>query len=173
MNNNQAFLNLYNRLDNYLKTICKVPPHRNVNLISYLEVTLPEQKRSELKTIREYKNKFYSHGVVPGGQIPPATDAMIRWLEAELNYCKAHPQQVAAKVNVALEEARKKKSGYNNRSDNHSSHGRSSDGFSSNKPQQRAVRKCDLCPYFKAGRCGTSYSCPSDVLNRYNMLLRR
>ena len=86
MSNNARFLSAYNRLDNYLKTLVRVPGR--VNLISYLERILPEQKRSELKTVREFKNVIESHGVNPANKKPTVPEEWITWLLKELEWCK-------------------------------------------------------------------------------------
>lgn len=94
--NNQEFLNAYNRLDNYLKGITGVSG--NLNLISYLERILPERQQSELKTIRGYKNAIVSHGVNPGYKKPIVPYEWVEWLEDELNYCKMHKDEIADRL---------------------------------------------------------------------------
>lgn len=94
--NNQEFLNAYNRLDNYLKGITGVSG--NLNLISYLERILPERQQSELKTIRGYKNTIESHGVNPGYKKPIVPYEWVEWLEDELNYCKMHKDEIADRL---------------------------------------------------------------------------
>lgn len=94
--NNQEFLNAYNRLDNYLKRITGVS--ENINLISYLERILPEKQQSELKTIRGYKNTIVSHGVNPGYKKPIVPYEWVEWLEDELNYCKMNKDDIADRL---------------------------------------------------------------------------
>ena len=94
--NNQEFLNAYNRLDNYLKGITGVSG--NITLISYLERILPERQRSELKTIRGYKNAIVSHGVNPGYKKPIVPYEWVEWLEDELNFCKMHKDEIADRL---------------------------------------------------------------------------
>ena len=96
MDSNVEFLNAYNRLDNYLNSIVKVPPH--TNLISYLERILPEKQRSECKTVREYKNVIESHGVVPGDEKPIVPKEWIKWLNNMLSYCKKNREIIAKKI---------------------------------------------------------------------------
>ena len=98
--NNQEFLNAYNRLDNYLKRITGVSG--NINLISYLERILPERQQSELKTIRGYKNTIESHGVNPGYKKPIVPYEWVRWLENELNYCKLNEDKISYKLKKIL-----------------------------------------------------------------------
>ena len=71
-------------------------------MISYLEKMLPEKKRSELKTIREYKNLIESHGVNSGAEKPVVPRGWTLWLENELQYCKKHQSEVRQKLNRML-----------------------------------------------------------------------
>lgn len=102
-NNNQEFLNAYNRLDNYLKSITGAP--ERINLISYLERILSEKERSELKTIRGYKNTIESHGVIPGGQKPIVPRVWTLWLERKLQYCRQNNKAIATKLNELLKSS--------------------------------------------------------------------
>lgn len=105
MDKNAKFLNMYNRLDNYLQGIVKVSG--NVNLISYLERILPEQQRSECKTIREFKNTIESHGVNPGGVKPTVPEEWVKWLHDMLAYCKKNKAEVARKVQSVYDSSKK------------------------------------------------------------------
>ena len=75
-NNNDRFLSAYNRLDNYFQTLVKIS-HR-VNMIAYLENISPEKKRSEIKTVRLFKNTILSHGVNPQNKKPIIPEEWIR-----------------------------------------------------------------------------------------------
>lgn len=116
--NNQKFLNAYNRLDNYLKNIAGVT--RQINLISYLERILPEQQQSELKTIRQYKNVVESHGVNPGAKKPIVPKEWVCWLERELQYCKNNRNAIAIQLKQMLKESdnRNNKNRNNNNQNN-------------------------------------------------------
>ena len=116
--NNQKFLNAYNRLDNYLKNIAGVT--RQINLISYLERILPEQQQSELNTIRQYKNVVESHGVNPGAKKPIVPKEWVCWLERELQYCKNNRNAIAIQLKQMLKESdnRNNKNRNNNNQNN-------------------------------------------------------
>lgn len=116
--NNQKFLNAYNRLDNYLKNIAGVK--RQINLISYLERILPEQQQSELNTIRQYKNVVESHGVNPGAKKPIVPKEWVSWLEKELQYCKNNRNAIAIQLKQMLKESdnRNNKNRNNNQNNN-------------------------------------------------------
>ena len=105
MSNNREFLDIYNRLDRYLQNICNVNSH--INLISYYERSLPEEKRSSLRTIREFKNHIESHGVSVGGLMPVAPKTFINFLYNELDYCKKNKDIVAGKIKKLLSEKNK------------------------------------------------------------------
>lgn len=104
-NNNEKFLAAYNRLDNYLQSLVKTSGH--VNMISYLERISPEKKRSEFKTIRQYKNDIISHGVNPGGKKPIVPNEWVVWLLNELQWCKNNYKNIAPKLQKALDDAHK------------------------------------------------------------------
>lgn len=114
--NNQKFLNAYNRLDNYLKNIAGVK--RQINLISYLERILPEQQQSELNTIRQYKNVVESHGVNPGAKKPIVPKEWVSWLEKELQYCKNNRNAIAIQLKQMLKESDNR----NNKNRNNNNH---------------------------------------------------
>ena len=99
-NNNARFMAAYNRLDNYLQSLVKTSGH--VNMIWYLESISPEQKRSELKTIRQFKNSIKSHGVNPGLKEPIVPEEWIHWLLNELEWCKNNSRVIAPKLQSKL-----------------------------------------------------------------------
>lgn len=105
MDESIKFKDAYNRLDRYLKTICNIKGH--INLISYYEMILPEKKRSEMKTIREFKNSIESHGVSINGKMPIPPLEFTNWVLKELEFCKKNSDQVANKIKKLLSEKRK------------------------------------------------------------------
>lgn len=106
MNKNQQFKTMYNRLDNYLKSILNVGD--DINLISYFERILPEKKKSELKTIRKFKNLVESHGVAVRGATPIVPKEYTIWLENTLSWCKRNKEQVIRKMSPILPEKYRK-----------------------------------------------------------------
>ena len=102
MNDNREFKDAYNRLDRYLQNICNV--NGRINLISYYERILPEKKRSNLRTIREFKNQIESHGVSVDGAMPVAPKTFIDFLLNELSYCKKNKDMVANSIKKLLNE---------------------------------------------------------------------
>lgn len=104
-NNNDRFLSAYNRLDNYLQTLVKTS-HR-VNMIAYLESISPEKKRSEIKTVRLFKNTILSHGVNPHCKKPIIPEEWITWLLNELRWCKKNSAILAPKLQKAMETTNK------------------------------------------------------------------
>ena len=104
-NNNARFMAAYNRLDNYLQSLVKTSGH--VNMIWYLESISPEQKRSELKTIRQFKNSIKSHGVNPGLKEPIVPEEWIHWLLNELEWCKNNSRVIAPKLQSKLNSSQK------------------------------------------------------------------
>jgi hypothetical protein len=73
-------------------------------MISYLERISPERKRSELKTIREFKNTIKSHGVNPGLKEPIVPEEWIQWLLNELEWCKRNYKIIAPKLQKELDK---------------------------------------------------------------------
>ena len=104
-NNNERFMSAYNRLDNHLQTLVKTNGH--VNMIWYLEQISPEKKRSELKTVRLYKNAVESHGVNPRDKKPVVPEEWIQWLLNELEWCKQNHYIIAPKLQRKLNESKK------------------------------------------------------------------
>ena len=129
--NNQKFLNAYNRLDNYLKNIAGVT--RQINLISYLERILPEQQQSELKTIRQYKNVVESHGVNPGAKKPIVPKEWVSWLERELQYCKNNRNAIAIQLKQRLKESGNRNN--NNQNNNNQNNNNRNNNYQSNNNQ--------------------------------------
>ena len=103
--NNNRFLSAYNRLDNYLQSLVSTSGH--VNMIYFLEKISPEKQKSELKTIREYKNVIESHGVNPGEKKPVVPEEWINWLLRELDWCKKNADIIAPKLQKALNSSQK------------------------------------------------------------------
>ena len=93
--NNERFLEAYNRLDSFLQSLVKISGH--VTMISYLERILPEKKRSELKTIRQHRNNV-EHSVPPGSKKPVVPEAWITFLSKELDWCKRNAKSIAPKL---------------------------------------------------------------------------
>lgn len=129
--NNQKFLNAYNRLDNYLKNIAGVT--RQINLISYLERILPEQQQSELNTIRQYKNVVESHGVNPGAKKPIVPKEWVSWLERELQYCKNNRNAIAIQLKQMLKESGNRNN--NNQNNNNQNNNNRNNNYQSNNNQ--------------------------------------
>lgn len=99
--NSIEFVNAYNRLENYLKSITNVS--ENTNLISYFEKILPEKKSAECATVRKYKYAVESHGVSPGAVKPTVPKEWIEWLNKALSYCKNNSEEVAKRVQSAYD----------------------------------------------------------------------
>ena len=100
-NNNARFLSAYNRLDNFLQSIVKTTGH--VNMIWYLEKISPEEKRSKIQTVRQFKNVIKSHGVNPGFKEPTVPVEWISWLLRELEWCKKNSKKIAPKLQKELD----------------------------------------------------------------------
>ena len=77
-------------------------------MIWYLERISPEKKRSELKTVREFKNIIKSHGVNPGLKEPEVPEEWIQWLLDELEWCKRNHKKIAPKLQRALDSSKEK-----------------------------------------------------------------
>ena len=105
--NNQKFKDAYNRLDRYLQSLVNVDGF--INLVSYYERLLPEKKRSELRTIREFKNMVESHGVSIDGKVPLAPKEFTDWLLKELIYCKSNKEIISKKMQNLIDKRKKKK----------------------------------------------------------------
>lgn len=116
MSENKKFKDAYNRLDRYLKVICNAS--EKSNLIGLYEKTLPEKKRSELKSIREFKNMVESHGVSVGGCEPICPNTYTIWLLNELDYCKKNKNIVAKKIKAIIALKDKNKSAQSKLSSN-------------------------------------------------------
>lgn len=137
---NQEFLNMYNRLDNYLIKISGVSAH--VNMIAYLEKILPEKLQGELKTIRQYKNAVESHGVNPNGKKPTVPREWVSWLREMLSFCKKEEKYIARKLKRELAEI---------------SSSKKNTSYSSSNGENKRVTKCDFCQYYNGKKC-TNYS---------------
>ena len=107
--NNDRFLESYNRLDSFLQGLVKTSGH--VTMISYLERILPEKKHSELKTIRQHRNNV-EHGVPPGSKKPVVPEAWITFLSQELDWCKRNAKSIAPKLQKMLNSSNKSKTVY-------------------------------------------------------------
>lgn len=107
MDENKKFKTMYNRLDNYLKSLLRVGD--DVNLIWCFEQILPEKKQSELKSIRKFKNLVESHGVTVRGATPVAPKEYTTWLENSLNWCKSNEKYVVRKMQEHLPSKYKNK----------------------------------------------------------------
>jgi hypothetical protein len=160
--NRGRFLNAYNRLDNYLRDISGAPT--NKTMISYLQRILPEDRSSTLNTIREFKNKMYSHSVTPSGDLPQAPDSWIRWLEDMLTYCKQNRSSIARQLSDLLKKS--DRNGHGQRRNNDNSGGaRGGSG----------VTKCSFCQFYNGSKCtnyyyyynGTKMSMVSEYAKQY------
>lgn len=106
--NNDDFLNLYNRLDNYLKKISGLGG-KSGSLIYCFEEILPEEKSAYFKTIRMTKNINFSHGTKPEGESVQIPAGWNRFLEEMLEYCKDPKNRVAERIRNKYNELNEKR----------------------------------------------------------------
>ena len=104
-NSNERFLAAYNRLDNFLQSIVRTK--YRVNMIWHLEQISPEEKRSKIQTVRQFKNVIASHGVNPGFVAPTVPEVWISWLLGELEWCKKNSARIAPKLQKVLDSTSK------------------------------------------------------------------
>ena len=150
--NRGRFLNAYNCLDNYLREISGAPPTKT--MISYLQRILPEQERSTLNTIREFKNKMYSHSVSPNGELPQAPESWIRWLDSLLDYCKQNRSKISRQLSDLLKQDR----GNGQRRNNNSGAERRNDNAEGHRHNNGSgVTKCSFCQFYNGSKCTNYY----------------
>lgn len=113
--NNQKFLDAYNRLDNYLRDL--VSGSSASNWIAVYEHIFEEQKNSEIRQIRKCKNDLCSHGVSVGGKMPEIPIEWVEYLLNELRFCTENRDLVREKMLCAKKDMDTQRGGDYVRSD--------------------------------------------------------